>query len=64
MAQSEEDLQRRIVEWQQCLEKGGLKVNAGKIETMVSSKGGGEQIVIRDSQGKKLNQVERFKYLG
>ncbi|XP_068223321.1 uncharacterized protein [Palaemon carinicauda] len=37
-AENEEDLQRRVVEWQGSLERGGLKVNVHKTEVMVSSK--------------------------
>ena len=38
MADSEEQLQERLLKWQECLEKYGLKMNAKKTETMVCSK--------------------------
>ena len=40
MAHSEEDLQCRILEWQESLETRGLRVNASKTVVMVSSKRG------------------------
>lgn len=63
-AETEEELQRRVLEWQERLENGGLKVNAGKTEVMVSSKQGGEQIQVVDRRGVELKQVDGFKYLG
>lgn len=64
MAESENELQQRLVAWQECLERGGLKVNATKTETMVSSKSGDEAIHIKDTAGNLLTQVDTFKYLG
>ena len=64
MAHSEEELQRKMTAWQECLEGGGLKVNADKTETMVISKEEGEHIAIGDIHGRQLKQVESFKYLG
>ena len=64
MADSEEQLQERLLKWQECLEKYGLKMNAKKTETMVCSKNGEEQVNIRDMHREELKQVKSFKYLG
>ena len=37
-AESKEELQRRLLEWQESLERQGLKVNATKTEVMVYGK--------------------------
>lgn len=64
VARSEEELKRRMLEWQECLEKGGLRVNVGKTRTMIASKGGGEQTAIVDTHGRQPRQVDSFKYHG
>ena len=64
MADSKEQLQERLLKWQECLEKCGLKMNAKKTETMVCNKNGEEQVNIRDTHGEELKQVKSFKYLG
>ena len=64
MADSEEQLHERLLKWQECLEKYGLKMNAKKTETMVCSKNGEEQVNSRDMHGEELKQVKSFKYLG
>ncbi|XP_064080581.1 uncharacterized protein LOC135197441 [Macrobrachium nipponense] len=53
--ESEEDLQRRVGEWQKSLERGDLKVNVNKAKVLVSC---------REDRGRTLIQVEKFKYLG
>ena len=63
-ADSEEELQRRVEDWQESLERGGLKVNVDKTEVMVNSKEGRDRIVIQEVRGSELKQVEKFKYLG
>ena len=63
-AESEEVLQRRIIAWQESLERGGLKVNVNKTEAMVSNKEGGDRIAIQDGRGLNIKQVSTFKYLG
>ena len=63
-AENEDDLQRRVAEWQESLERGGLKVNVDKTEVMVSSKEGGDRIAIQENRGSVIKQVEKFKYLG
>ena len=63
-AETEEELQRRVIEWQESMERGGLKVNVGKTEVMVSSKVEGERILVKDRRDVDLEQVESFKYLG
>ena len=60
---SESNLQTRFLRWQQALEIQGLRINVGKTETMVCSKTD-DPVVIVDSRGQALKQVEVFKYLG
>ena len=57
-------LQKRLKEWQRRLEKGGLKVNVAKTETLVCKKGGGGVLKVRDINGEETRQVKEFKYLG
>ncbi len=57
------DAQTRLTKWQQALEHAGLRVNASKTETMVCAKIQ-EKVDIVDCHGKRLNQVNCFKYLG
>ena len=45
------------------MENKGLKVNIGKKEVMVSSRRG-TKVNIKDNQGTRLRQVNKFKYLG
>ena len=63
MALSEE-IQRRVLEWLEQLQKGGLKMNAEKSEVMVSKRDGRMMVKIVDINGKELQQVDEFKYLG
>ena len=62
-ANTEEELQRRVLGWQECLESRGLKVNAGKTEVMVCAKQN-ETINVSDKHGSRLAQSIEFKYLG
>lgn len=57
------NLQTRYLRWQEALESKGLKINAGKTETMVCSKTD-EPLEVKDCRGKALKQVKTFKYLG
>ncbi|GFR65673.1 RNA-directed DNA polymerase (Reverse transcriptase) domain containing protein [Elysia marginata] len=63
IADSEEELQRRWLKWQIGLETKGLKVNTGKTEVMVSGRNS-TKVNIKDKEGRELNQVDQFKYLG
>ena len=63
-ASMEEELQRKVLAWQEQLQRGGLKVNLEKSEVMVSEREGGSRVSIVDTGGKELNQVDEFKYLG
>ena len=63
IADLEEDLQRRWLKWQIGMESKGLKVNTGKTEVMISGRNG-TKVNIEDKEGKELNQVDQFKYLG
>ena len=60
---TEEEMQRRWLDWQIGLESKGLKVNIGKTEVMVSSRRG-TKANIKESQGTRLREVNKFKYLG
>lgn len=42
-------MKRVISEWHECLGKGGLRVNTGKTETPVVTRGEREQMVILDT---------------
>ena len=54
-----------LFEWQNSMERGGLKVNVDKTEIMVSAKRGREEIIeVEDAHQNSLKRVERFKYLG
>ena len=64
IADTEEQLQERFLEWKETLEKKGLKVNIGKTESMVSSKGGHEEANIQAEDGTVLKQSDEFRYLG
>ncbi|GFR99752.1 RNA-directed DNA polymerase from mobile element jockey-like [Elysia marginata] len=63
IADSEKELQRRWLKWQIGLESKGLKVNTGKTEVMVCGRNR-TKVNIKDKEGKELNQVDHFKYLG
>ncbi|GFS01868.1 RNA-directed DNA polymerase (Reverse transcriptase) domain containing protein [Elysia marginata] len=63
IADSEEEIQRRWLMWQIGLESKGLKVNTGKTEVMVSGRNR-NKVNIKDKEGRELNQVDQFKYLG
>jgi hypothetical protein len=58
---TEEEMQRRWLDWQIGMESKGLKVKIGKTEVMVSSRRG-TNANIKDSQGTSLKQVNKFKY--
>ncbi|XP_068243768.1 uncharacterized protein [Palaemon carinicauda] len=63
-AEKEEELRRRVVEWQDILERGDLRVNVYKTEAMVRSKEGGDRVALHESKGAVIKQVEQFRYLG
>ena len=62
-ADNEEELQERVVQWQEYLENKGLRVNSKKTEVMVSSKLG-KKVQIKDRNNVELKQVEGLCYLG
>jgi hypothetical protein len=64
LAESKEDMENRVREWQEVLERNGLKVNERKTEVMVCSKKASELVDIVDRSGAQFKQVSRFKYLG
>ena len=57
---TDEEMQRRWLDWQIGMESKGLKVNIGKTEVMVRSRRG-TKANIQDSQGTSLRQVNTFK---
>ena len=60
---TDEELQSKTLLWQKCFQKRGVKMSAKKTEVMPMNKEG-KQIHIEDKNGQKLNQVNRFNYLG
>ena len=63
IAETQEELQRRWLKWEERMASQGLKVNTSKTEVLVSSTQR-KNINIKDSKGETLNQVQSFKYLG
>ncbi|XP_068204731.1 uncharacterized protein [Palaemon carinicauda] len=63
-AENEEDIQRRVEEWQETLERGGLIVTADKIESMLGNRESRDRIAMHESRGLILKQVEPFRYFG
>ena len=59
-----EELQGKILNWQNELKRGGLKMSAEKSEILVMERNQGAVVRIVDTNGKELVQVEDFKYLG
>ncbi|XP_068238387.1 uncharacterized protein [Palaemon carinicauda] len=53
-AENEEELQRRVEEWQETLERGGLMVNVNKTEAMVSSKEAFQSLVFLSIESETL----------
>lgn len=50
-----------MLEWEDCLERLGMKVNAMKTELVMFSKTGAEWISIADRRGEELKQVDKFE---
>ncbi|XP_068246709.1 uncharacterized protein [Palaemon carinicauda] len=59
--ENEEELQSRIMEWIKSLERGSLRVNMDKTETMVNSNEGRD---LHESRDAVIKQVELFRYQG
>ena len=57
VAEGEEELQERVVKWQEILENKGLRPNRKKIKEMISSKLG-RKVKIKDRNYVELKQVE------
>lgn len=55
-------LQARLIAWQKALESKGFKINSTKRKTMVFLKTH-EPLVITDSNGNVMKQLESFRYL-
>ncbi|XP_068222597.1 uncharacterized protein [Palaemon carinicauda] len=62
-SENEEDLQWRVVKWQETLERRGFKVNVDETETMVNSKEGNDRLAIHENRGSIINQVGQFTCL-
>ncbi|XP_064081904.1 uncharacterized protein LOC135198262 [Macrobrachium nipponense] len=62
-AEDEEDQQRRVGEWQESLERGGLKVNVNKAEVLLTGREDRDRIVIQERRGSIIKQADKFKYL-
>ena len=56
LADTEEELQERFLAWKGSLERRGLKVNIGKTEILVSSRGGHEEVNIQAEDGTRMKQ--------
>ena len=54
MATTEEELQEKVIRWQEALRKGGLKTNAQKSEVMICEKNGNTEIKVTDQGGNEL----------
>ena len=63
LAETEEELQRRLVEWQEALDRKGLKANARETEVMVCTREVRVEADISDKKKYRLKQVETFTYL-
>ena len=61
---TEEELQEKVIRWQEVLRKGGLKMNAENSEVMICEKNGNTEIKVTDQGESELKQVQKFKYLG
>ena len=53
IADTEEELQERYLEWKSSLERGGLKVNTSKTEVMISSREGIEDLNVMSQDGER-----------
>ena len=62
-SESEEELNKKMYEWQNTLKRRGLKINSKKTEVMVSGKRR-EDVNVTDTKGDDIMQVEGFCYLG
>ena len=63
MAETEEELQRKVINWQEALRKG-IEVNTQKSKVLLTEKHGETEVKVVDTIGVELKQVKRFKYLG
>ncbi|XP_068234253.1 uncharacterized protein [Palaemon carinicauda] len=60
-AENEEELQRRVIDWQDILERGSFRVNVNKTEVMLSMKEGGDRIAVQKSRGCEAEVGNRIK---
>ena len=63
VAETEEELDGKVVQWQESLDNNGLRANSKKTEVMVSSKLW-RKVQIKDRKDVELKQVEELCYLG
>ena len=64
IGRTKEELQRKILNWQNELKIGGLKISAEKSKILVMERKRETVVKIVDTNGRELGQVEDFKYLG
>ena len=64
IGRTKEELQRKILNWQNELKIGGLKMSAKKSKIVVMERKRETVVKIVDKNGRELGQVEDFKYLG
>ena len=60
-ADTEEELSERFLAWKRSLERGGLKVNLGKTKTMLSCRGGYEEVNIQSEDGMRLGISDSWR---
>ena len=63
-ADSVEELEARLHQWQTAMEAKGLRINSAKTEVVATSKTNCIEARIRDTHGEEIKQVNSFRYLG
>ena len=57
LTETEEELHRRLVKWQEASETKGLKINANKAKVMVCTREGRVEADVSDKKKDRLKQV-------
>ena len=60
MAETEEEVQQKVINWQAVLRKGGLKMNPQKSKVMVTEKHGETEVKVVDTIEVELKQAKRL----
>lgn len=63
VAETRQDLQRKMERWRTALESRGLRISRIKTEYFTTDRGG-DQLATIEIDGLKLKRVDHFKYLG